>query len=444
MHATADATQTLLARLADARQMTDDLFRIVKSDSLYERPIPERHRIIFYIGHLEAFDWNLISERLLGLKPFDPDFDRLFAFGIDPVGGGLPTDQPSDWPAVSRVEEYCRQVRQKIDQALERFEETAAQREDAESNFRTLLNVAIEHRLMHAETLAYMFHQLPLAHKIHAEGRPGRMVGPLVANMILIPTGGIALGLQSRDGDEFGWDNEFQFHTVSVPAFEIDRYEVTNGQFLEFIAAGGYENRSLWTEEGWNWIRAADITHPAFWKKNGSGWVYRGMFDEIQLPLDGPVLVSHAEATAYARWAGKELPTEAQWQRAAYGTPGGDEREFPWGSDAPDHARGNFDFFRWDPEAVNAHPEGQSAFGVADMAGNCWEWTSTVFEPFQGFKPFAFYPGYSANFFDGEHYVLKGGSARTAACMLRKSFRNWFQAHYQYVYAGFRCAKNQS
>ena len=444
MHATGEATQTLLARLAGARQITDDLFRIVKSDSLCERPIPERHRIIFYIGHLEAFDWNLLSERLLRLKPFNPDFDRLFAFGIDPVGGGLPTDQPSDWPAVSRVEEYCRQVRNIIDQALEGFDEWAAQREDAELSFGTLLNVAIEHRLMHAETLAYMFHQLPLEHKTRVESRPGKVFGSVAARMISIPAGEIALGLHLRKGDEFGWDNEFEFHAVSVPAFEIDQYEVTNGQFLDFIAAGGYENRSLWTDEGWEWIATSKIAHPVFWKKDGDNWNYRGMFDEIPLPPDWPVIVSHAEASAYARWAGKQLPTEAQWQRAAYGTPLGWEREYPWGNDAPDRVRGNFDFFRWDLEAVNAYPAGQSAFGVTDLAGNCWEWTSTVFEPFQGFKPFPFYPGYSANFFDGKHYVLKGGSARTAACMLRKSFRNWFQTHYQYVYAGFRCVKNQS
>jgi len=112
--ATAAAGQALIARLAGARQITDDLFRIIRADSLYERPIPERHRIIFYIGHLEAFDWNLLSERLLGLRPFNPGFERLFAFGIDPVDGGFPNDEPSDWPSVSRVEEYCEQLRNTI------------------------------------------------------------------------------------------------------------------------------------------------------------------------------------------------------------------------------------------------------------------------------------------------------------------------------------------
>ncbi|MBZ5542877.1 MAG: formylglycine-generating enzyme family protein [Acidobacteriia bacterium] len=143
-----------------------------------------------------------------------------------------------------------------------------------------------------------------------------------------------------------------------------------------------------------------------------------------------------------ARWAGKALPTEAQWHRAAFGTPEGPERQYPWGDGPARPEYGNFDFRRWDPTPGGAFPSGASSFGVADLLGNGWEWTSTVFEPFPGFQAFPFYSGYSANFFDGKHYVMKGGSSRTAACMLRRSFRNWFQAHYQYVYAGFRCVES--
>ena len=168
-------------------------------------------------------------------------------------------------------------------------------------------------------------------------------------------------------------------------------------------------------------------------------WYYRTMFDEVALPLEWPVYVSHAEASAYARWSGKSLPSEAQWHRAAYGTRDGAERPYPWGVEAPAAKLGNFDFHRWDPTSVGAFPAGRSAFGVADMLGNGWEWTSSLFAPFPGFEPFPFYRGYSADFFDGKHFVMKGGSSRTAACMLRRSFRNWFQPHYQYVYAGFRC-----
>jgi gamma-glutamyl hercynylcysteine S-oxide synthase len=152
--------------------------------------------------------------------------------------------------------------------------------------------------------------------------------------------------------------------------------------------------------------------------------------------------VSHAEATAYANWLGRKLPTESQFHRAAYGTPSGQEREYPWGSEAPTERHGNFDFARWDPEAVGSHPEGVSAFGAHDLVGNGWEWTRTEFAPFSGFERMPFYPGYSADFFDGKHFVMKGGSPRTAACMLRRSFRNWFQPHYRYAYATFRCVED--
>jgi formylglycine-generating enzyme required for sulfatase activity len=205
---------------------------------------------------------------------------------------------------------------------------------------------------------------------------------------------------------------------------------------------GGYDDAAYWSADDWQWRTDNDIHQPAFWKKIGTRWMLRTMFDEIPLPSDWPVYVSHAEASAYARWAGKALPSEAQWHRAAYGTPRGEQRAYPWGAGPPSAGLGNFDFHHWDPAPVQAFPAGESGWGVADMTGNGWEWTSTLFEPFAGFKPFSFYPGYSADFFDGKHYVMKGGSPRTAACMLRRSFRNWFQAHYPYIYSGFRCVND--
>jgi len=431
----------LLERVSDARRRSDDLFRIVRSDSMYERPIPERHRIIFYVGHLEAFDWNLLHENVLGLKSFHPDFDRLFAFGIDPVGGGLPSDQPADWPSLEAVYDYVRHIRAALDDKLaDGSLESSGQTRGFSLD--TLLNVAIEHRLMHVETLAYMLHQLPLDRKIQPESSVSPVAAPVNHQMVPIPAGVATVGL-ARGGETFGWDNEFEIHTTHVPAFEIGQYEVTNRQYLEFMASGGYETRGFWSDDDWNWKTAHAISHPVFWKKVSDGWLYRGMFEEVPLPLDWPVYVSRAEATAYARWAGKSLPTEEQWHRAAYGTNDGAERQYPWGSQAPNSSLGNFDFSHWNPTPVNAFPEGRSAFGVHDMLGNGWEWTSTVFAPFPGFEPFPFYRGYSADFFDGKHFVMKGGSPRTAACMLRPTFRNWFQAHYQYVYAGLRCVNHE-
>ena len=438
-----DNRDQLLVRLAESRSMTDDLFRIVRTNALYDRPIPERHRIVFYIGHLEAFDWNLIADQALGLGPAHKEFDHLFAFGIDPVGGGLPTDQPSDWPGLSEVNAYDLRVRQELDRILNDRPQASEGRWQYPREI--ILNVAIEHRLMHAETLAYMLHQLPTERKIAPRGyrplassQPGQ---PISARMVDIPAGTVTLGIpQGRES--FGWDNEFEVHSVQVPAFAIDAYKVTNGEFLKFMREGGYDDQRFWSDADWAWIKEQNICHPRFWRQRQGQWFYQAMFEEVRLPLGWPVYVSHAEASAYARFVGKSLPTEAQFHRAAYGTTEGLERAYPWGDAPPDVGRGNFDFQRWDPIAVGCYPGGRSAFGVDDTLGNGWEWTSSLFEPFPGFEPFPFYRGYSANFFDGKHYVMKGASPRTGACMLRRSFRNWFQAHYPFVYASFRCVSN--
>ncbi|MBN3757599.1 ergothioneine biosynthesis protein EgtB [Paraburkholderia sp. Tr-20389] len=418
----------LVQRLIDARRVTDALFSVVKPEYLYERPIRERHRIVFYIGHLEAFDRNLFDERLCPLPAFAPELDQLFAFGIDPVDGGFPTDQPSDWPSLDAVHDYAKKAREQIDERLAEFEFGSGGMSTGSPE--QLMHVAIEHRLMHAETLAYMLHQLPLEMKAapqDAISKAGSARNVETSPMMPVPAGEAVLGMKKEDG-RFGWDNEFGEQRVQVDAFEIDRYMVTNAQFQAFIDAGGYGNRAYWNDKDWAWKEAENVAHPVTWSHDADGkWMLRTMFDDIPLPPDWPVYVSHAEASAYARWTGKTLPTEAQWQHAAQGVPHGPS--------------GNYDFRSWDPQAVDAAPDNVSAFGVEGLYGNGWEWTSSLFEALPGFDAFPFYLGYSANFFDGQHYVLKGGSARTAQCMLRPTFRNWFQPRYQHVYAGFRCVR---
>jgi ergothioneine biosynthesis protein EgtB len=437
-----DGPRTLASSFLEARALTDDLFSVVRPESFYERPIPERNRILFYLGHLEAFDWNLLGRNILALKSFQREFDRLFAFGIDPVGGGLPNDQPSDWPSIPEVRDYNRRVRETLDAALEK----AAFRDAALPSLRDgyALHVALEHRLMHAETLAYMLHQLPLESKLRQKQASLPSAPPVTPGTVKIPAGVATLGMARNGGGAFGWDNEFETQEVAVAEFAIDVHSVSNREFLEFMRAGGYEDRGLWPDSSWAWKSGQGISHPQFWSLRGGQWFYRAMFDEVPLPLDWPVYVSYAEAWAYARWKGKALPTEAQFHRAAFGAPDGTERNYPWGNEPPQPHLGNFNFERWDPAPSGAFPAGRSAFGVADLVGNGWEWTSTVFAPLPGFQAFAFYAGYSADFFDGKHYVMKGGSARTADRLLRRSFRNWFQPHYPYVFAKFRCVSSAS
>ena len=398
---------SLVRELAETRARTDALFAMIRPDSLYERPIPERHRLVFYLGHLEAFDWNLICRGELSMAPFQADFDQLFAFGIDPPAGQLPNDTPSDWPPVNEVLKYNARVRRALDEVLNGATEE-------------VLHIAVEHRLMHAETFAYILHSLAPDRKVSIRHRL-RSSGPVpVHTQITIPEGTATLGRRRRDG--FGWDNEFEAQAVTVPTFAISKYKVTNRQYLEFLRAGA--------------------NPPHFWTRRGDEWFWRTMFGEVPLPLDWPVYVTYEQARSYAEWVGKSLPTEVQFHRAAYGTPGEEERAYPWGGEAPTPHCGNFNFYQWDPIPVTASPQGDSAFGVSQLVGNGWEWTTTEFHPFHGFQPYPLYPGYSARFFDGSHRVVKGGSSQTATRLLRCSFRNWFRPQYPYVYAGFRCVKN--
>jgi iron(II)-dependent oxidoreductase len=430
----------LLLRLKHARLQTDNLFRIIRPEAMYDRPIAERHRIIFYLGHVEAFDWNLLGERAFGLESFNKTFDHLFAFGIDPVDGGLPSDQPSEWPARAEIDAYNFRLRDLLDSAVQTALSSVG---DSTTALMEMIETAIEHRLMHAETLAYMLHRLPSDRKVPAPPEFNWKTGHIKSRLVEIPEGRATLGLQRLEGNEFGWDNEFEARSAIIPEFAIDSLNVTNRDFLRFMQAGGYHNPALWNADDWAWKQKNEIAHPSFWKRSGSFWDYTTMFGDIRLPMDWPVYVSQAEAAAYAKWLGRRLPTEEQFHRAAYGAPkGAKERRYPWGDAQPTPLHGNFDFKHWDPAPVGAHPAGASAFGVHDLVGNGWEWTRTVFAPFAGFQPREFYPGYSANFFDGKHFVMKGGSSRTAACMLRRSFRNWFQPHYPNVYATFRCVED--
>jgi formylglycine-generating enzyme required for sulfatase activity len=267
-----------------------------------------------------------------------------------------------------------------------------------------LLQMAVEHRHMHAETFAYLMHNLPSAQKVGG-ARPdvSRREAPLNP-MVPIEGGNVILG-KSQEG--FGWDNEHLAHQVAVPAYAISKYKISNGDYLEFVREGG--------------------AIPNFWTLEDGQWFYRSMFGHVLLPLDHAVWVTWEQANAYAACRGLSLPTEAQFQLAAELT-------------KPDAARDNFGFQRWDPIAVDAS-NGAGPY-PSQMIGNGWEWTRDVFAPFEGFAAHPSYPGYSADFFDGRHFVMKGASPRTAALLTRPSFRNWFRPEYPYMYAGFRLVED--
>ncbi len=413
------------------RARTRKLFDFVAPEAYYERPIALRNPIVFYEGHLPGFSVNTLVKLALKRDGVNARLETLFARGIDPEDEAAVRSPTEVWPSKEEVQEFAAACDALVEETLL----TATLEDDSVPHLRggeAVLTI-LEHELMHQETLLYMLHELPYGKKVgSSEFEVPRRTVSLPRNSeefrgtrgtatVTIPSGRATLG--AKRGEQFGWDNEFPEIVVEVPQFTIDVYNVTNGGYLEYMHATG-------------------AAAPHFWVRGEAGeWYRRGMFELTPLPLDAPVYVTHDEAAAFAQWKGSRLPTEAEFHRAAYGTPSGEERSQPWGDGEPDATRGNFDFAQWDPVAVGSYPAGASAWGVHDLVGNGWEWTATIFRGFPGFTPMPSYREYSADFFDDAHYVLKGASPVTARELIRPSFRNWFRPGYPYVYATFRCVR---
>jgi len=422
------------------RERSRAWFDLLTPEAYRAQPIALRHPVVFYEGHVAAFNVNTLVKRGFERPGVDADLEVLFERGIDPSEvGGPRADGQAEWPSRSRVLEFAAATDRAVERAL--ADDTLLRDDHPILRGGLGLFTILEHEAMHHETLLYMFHRLPTAAKHRPVGyRPVLGGEPPTPTMVEVAAGRVTLGVDP-DRVPFAWDNELHSMTADVPAFAIDVYDVTNRDFLAFIEDGGYADASLWSPDNWAWREREGIEYPTFWARRDGRWFWRGLFDEMPLPPAWPVYVSHAEAEAFARWKSLRLPTEAEYHRVAFGSPDGRERAMPWGEAPPSARHGNFDLQHWDPVPVGSSPAGASAWGVHDLVGNGWEWTSTVFAPFPGFEPTASYPQYSADFFDGGHYVMKGASPATAAAIVRRSWRNWFRPRYPYPYATFRCVR---
>ena len=400
------------------RERSAQLFALVDPSAYYTRPIALRHPFAFYEGHLPAFSFLTLNERALGEVPVDPRMEKLFERGIDPASiDAAQKHSRADWPSKEEIEAFGRACDERVYDAIANarlVDGTVPRLVRGQAVFTVL-----EHEPMHHETLMYIIHRLPADSKGRVP-QPHHDTTPPRNEFVRVPAGTATLGAK-RDAIAFGWDNEFGEQRVDVPAFSVQRYAVTNAEYLDFVREGG--------------------SAPPFWIERDGEFLLRAAFEDLPMPLSWPVYATNDQATEYATWKDGRLMTEAEYHRAAYGTPSADERPYPWGEELPHALHGNFDFERFDPEPVDAHPAGASAWGIYDLVGNGWEWTSTPFAPFPGFQPMASYPQYSADFFDGKHFVIKGASPVTARELVRRSFRNWFYADYPYMYAKFRVVK---
>lgn len=374
------------ARLEAAWARTDALFDALPD--WHARPIALRHPFLFYVGHLPAFAWNQLAVAVLE-EPGRGPFDRLFAFGIDPEDEAAAAAQSiRTWPSRDEVLAYRDAVRAETLALLPRL----ATAEGVMARNARAVHQVVEHELMHHETLLYMVQQAGLRLHDRWVGGDGE-----AATEIEVPAGTAVLGADF-DTLPFGWDNEFPRTPLEVPAFRIDSLPVRIADWQAFVAAGGP------TPDGWIDGRVRTVCG--------------------DLPLDAvrgwPVQVSQEQATAYAAWKGRRLPTEAELARVRH---------------EPDGA--NVDFAHWSPLPVGH--AGPSPSGVREVVGNGWEWTCTPFRGLPGFRAYMdSYPGYSADFFDDRHVVVVGGSWATDRSLLRPSFRNWFPTRYPYVFSAFR------
>jgi len=407
-------TSSLLERYDRVRRRTREIFASVAPEAFDQRPIPLRHPIRFYEGHLASFNFGMLLQGGAVSSDPDPALTQLFARGIDPLDQqAAERASISTWPDRATVAAYDARVDKTMRDAFST---------DIDPIF---LHTALEHEEMHQETLMYLIHRLPPEMKRERNGVQ-RTTTPRSRPVEWIRINGGTARMGVEPGTvPFGWDNEFPSASEEVAEFEIASHKVTNGEYLEFVQAGGYQDEQVWDAAAWRFLQSEGITAPQYWKQCGDTWQYDGLFAPMPLPLDWPVYVSHVEAVAFARWRGCRLPTEAEWHLAAEQAP------------APERERDSFDFATWNPVAVATN-----GAGLSQMVGNGWEWTSTVFAGFPGFQPFAHYPGYSADFFDGRHFVLKGASPVTPAELVRPSFRNGFQDQYRHAYTAFRCARD--
>ncbi|MDA1191730.1 MAG: SUMF1/EgtB/PvdO family nonheme iron enzyme [Candidatus Poribacteria bacterium] len=431
----------LKSDLKAAWKRSDAVFDLLDETAWHLKPIDLRHPFLFYLGHLPAFAWNQVSG-VLGNGSLHPTYDELFERGIDPKDNQA-AEQVAirEWPPLDDVLAYRDEARDRLLKSVDQLDG----RDDPLAKNGRIARVVIEHELMHHETLMYMFQRLDHKLKRRPTNAPELAVGTgAKPERVTVERGKAVIGADFDD-IAFGWDNEFPKSSHEVETFTVESLPVTITSFREFVEGGGYRDPQWWRLEDWAWRTKLGLTQPIDWENHEGEWQYRGMFEVAPLDSVGgyPVQVSLAEARAYCKWKGVRLPTEPELNRAAYVEPGGGIRPYPWGDAKPNGEHGNFGWRQYAPVPVGSFPEGASAWGIDELVGNGWEWTTTIWEQRPGFHPYIrTYPGYSADFFDNNHYVIFGAAWPTDIALTRRSFRNWFQSQYPYVFATFRCVTN--
>lgn len=419
--------------LADARARTLLLIAPLAEEDLRRQHDPLMSPMIWDIGHIAEFERLWLIENLKGKVSFG-EMPGMY----NPFENPRSTRDELPLPPLSEVLDMLAETRRRV---LESLGAVDLAGEDPLLRDGYVYRMVVQHEHQHNETMLQTL-QLKKGEPYRAPrgivGGPGR---PPEKELVRFPGGVAEIGTEDRTA---AYDNERPAHLVELDPFWIDAAPVSNGSFLEFMEAGGYSERRWWSEAGWAWVSEGAVSAPKYWSRDGGEWRVRFMDREAPVPLDHPVChVCFHEAEAYARWAGKRLPTEQEWEAAACVDPSsGARRAWPWGAERVTARHAHLDQLAFMTAPIGAYPPNVSPIGCVDMIGNVWEWTSSDFLPWPGFETFP-YAEYSEVFFGSDYKVLRGGSWATRPGAIRATFRNWDYPIRRQIFAGFRCARDE-
>ncbi|CAM4195537.1 ergothioneine biosynthesis protein EgtB [Kibdelosporangium persicum] len=428
-------TETLRDRvalqLARSRARSTALTDAVDEDDLVRQHSKLMSPLVWDFAHIGNQEELWLVRDVGGREPVREDIDNMYDAFQHPRA-----DRPA-LPLLSPIETrtYVREVRDKVMDVL--ASTPLEGRKLVENAF--AFGMIVQHEQQHNETMLAT-HQLRTGDPVLHAPLPPAPRGPVLNREILVPAGPFTMGTSV---EPWALDNERPAHQVHVDAFVIDKYPVTNGMYLEFISSGGYDQQQWWSAEGWAYRHKANLTAPRFWVRDGDRWL-RDCFGVVEpLVLDEPVVhVCYYEAEAFAAWAGKRLPTEVEWEKAARFDPAtGRSRRYPWGDEDPGPEHANLGQAHLRPARIGAYPAGESPLGVAQLIGDVWEWTSSDFHAYPGFVAFP-YREYSEVFFGPDYKMLRGGSFGADAAACRGTFRNWDYPIRRQIFSGFRLARD--
>ncbi|WP_354643323.1 ergothioneine biosynthesis protein EgtB [Kitasatospora camelliae] len=426
-----NALRELIAgELTAARERTGSLTDAVDDRDLTAQHSPLMSPLVWDLAHIGNQEELWLLRNVGGRDPMHPEIDPLYDAFEHPRAERprLPLLPPKE------ARRYAHDVRGRVLDLLEASPLEGAPLLDAGFAF----GMIAQHEQQHDETML-ITHQLRKGEAVLAAPPPPARVDPLPAE-VLIPAGPFTMG---TDTEPWALDNERPAHVVELPDYLLDTTPVSNGAYQRFMADGGYFDPRWWTAEGWAYRMEAGLTAPLFWSRDGGQWLRRRFGVLEPVPDAEPVLhVSWYEADAYARWAGRRLPTEAEWEKAARHDPATDRsRRYPWGDEPPGPEHANLGQRHLQPAPVGGYPAGESPYGVRQLIGDVWEWTAGDFHGYPGFRAWP-YREYSEVFFGPEHKVLRGGSFAVAPVACRGTFRNWDYPVRRQIFSGFRTARD--